>query len=68
MMEQGIYETLITELISRKLNSIDKNAYYIKETTLDKEEASNVLSQHLSKTLQYAFSLLKGDNSLQLQI
>ncbi len=67
-MNQGIYEEIITQLISRKLNDLEKQAYHIKEIKIDKEEASAILSQHLSKTIKYAFSIIKGDNVVEHQI
>ena len=48
-MNQGIYEALVTKLISSKLNELERNSYYIKEIAIDKAEASSILSQHLSK-------------------
>ncbi len=56
-MNEGIYEEIVTQLVSRKLNELEKNAYYIKETKIDREEAASILSQHLSKTIKYAFSM-----------
>ena len=67
-MNQGIYEEIVTQLISSKLNALEKDAYFIKETKIDKEEASLILSQHLSKTIKYAFSIIKGENILEHQI
>ncbi|MEO7046447.1 MAG: DEAD/DEAH box helicase family protein [Ferruginibacter sp.] len=67
-MNQGIYEEIVTQLISNKLNDLDKEEYFIKEIKIDKEEASTILSQHLSKTIKYAFSIIKGDNILEHQI
>jgi superfamily II DNA or RNA helicase len=67
-MNQGIYEEIVTQLISSKLSGLEKETYYIKEVKIDKEEASSILSQHLSKTIKYAFSILKGDNILEHQI
>lgn len=67
-MNEGIYEGIITQLISTKLSALDKGKYYIKEVTLDKAEASSVLSQHLAKSIKYAFSIIKGENVLEIQI
>ncbi len=39
-MNQGIYEELITQLVSRKISDLDHDNYHIKEKTIDKEEAS----------------------------
>ena len=67
-MTEGIYEQLITKLVASKLNSLEANRYYIKETAIDKEEAAQVLSKHLNNTIGYALSLIKGDQAIENQI
>ncbi len=67
-MNQGIYEELITQLVSKNLNKLDKDKFYLKKTIIDKEEASNVLSKHLAQTLKHAFQLVKGKTELQIEI
>ncbi|MFK7832459.1 MAG: DUF3427 domain-containing protein [Winogradskyella sp.] len=67
-MNQGIYEELITQLVSDNLNKLDKDKFYLKKKIIDKEEASNVLSKHLAKTLKHAFQLIKGKAELQIEI
>jgi superfamily II DNA or RNA helicase len=67
-MNQGIYEELVTKLVNFKLNELDKNTFNIKTTTIDKAEASQLLSRHLSQTIQQAFTLIKGDDNLGRQI
>lgn len=67
-MNQGIYEELITQLVSEKLNELDKDKFFLKKTSIDKEEASSVLSKHLAKTLKHAFQLIKGKAELQIEI
>ena len=67
-MNQGIYEELITQLITEKLNKLDKDKFFLKKSLIDKEEASSILSKHLSKTLQHAFQLIKGENKVEKQI
>ena len=67
-MNQGIYEELITQLVSENLDKLDKNKFYLKKSVLDKEEASSVLSKHLAKTLKHAFQLIKGKAELQIEI
>jgi hypothetical protein len=61
-MNQGIYEQLVTQLISLKLNELDKNSYQYKLTKLDKEEAAETLSKHIGESIRYALSLITGDN------
>src|SRR5690606_2300868 len=67
-MNQGIYEELITKLVATKINELDDEAFYIKKTKIDKEEASLLLSQHLAKVIRLAFSMIKGDHILEQQI
>lgn len=68
MLKLGLYEQLINKLISTKLNEVDKQKYFIKETILDKAEASKYLSRYLSEVIQIALSTLPNENSLEKQI
>lgn len=68
MIQQGLYEKLIDKLISSKINHLDRNTFYIKETTIDKSEAIRVLSQHLAEVIKFALNTFTGDNSLEDQI
>jgi len=67
-MTHGIYEEIVTKLVSSKLSELDIEKYYIKKTPIDKVEASSFLSRHLSKTIHHAFSLITGDKVLEHQI
>ena len=67
-MVEGIYEQLITKLVSSKLEDLDRSQFYIKESTIDKEEAAQVLSKHLNSTIGYALSLIKGEHVIDNQI
>ncbi len=67
-MFQGIYEELVTKLVTQKINSLNKDAYYINKAPIDKEEASSILSQHLSRTIKQALEYLKGENQIEQQI
>lgn len=66
-MNDGIYEDLVTQLVSQKIKGLDKNEYYINKTVLDKEEAATVLSKHLAQTIKNALNYVKGIE-LQIQI
>lgn len=68
MLQQGLYEQLIDKLISSKMNKIDKNSFFIKETKIDKVEAIRVLSLHLTKVFKIALSQFSGEDSLEEQI
>src|SRR5688572_16702039 len=65
---QWLYEQLINKLILSKLNELDRDKFYIKESEIDKHEAARVLSQYLSEVIRFAFNLITGDNSLEKQI
>ena len=67
-MIEGIYEALITQLISQKLEGLDDTDFYVHTTKLDKEEAARVLSRHLSQTIQYALGLVREENRIERQI
>ncbi len=67
-MTEGIYEELVTQLVSRKIGGLDRDNFYIKTSTIDKEEAADILSKHLSYTIKNALNLLKSNNSIESQI
>lgn len=67
-MIEGIYEEIVTQLVSQKLERIDKNQFYINKSVLDKEEASTVLSKHLAQTIKNALNYVKPDNQIETQI
>ncbi|MDI1233654.1 MAG: DEAD/DEAH box helicase family protein [bacterium] len=67
-MNQGIYEALVTQLVTQKINELDKDAYYVNKTTIDKAEASTILSQHLSQTIKHALEFVKGEKQVEVQI
>lgn len=66
MQQAGIYEQLITQLISSRL---DKQSFYIGERQLEASEAGVWLSRFLSRILELAVnSIPSGDDQLQEQI
>ena len=67
-MNQGIYEELVTQLVSQKIQELDRSSFYVNKVPIDKEEASHLLSKHLSKTIKHALDFVKGDNQLETQI
>lgn len=67
-MNQGLYEELVTKLITFKLNELDKKTFQVKTTAIDKAEAAQLLSQHIGKTIRHALTLIKGDDVLENQI
>ena len=48
-MNQGLYEELVTKLISIKLSELDKNTFQVKTTSIDKAEAAQLLSAHIER-------------------
>ncbi len=62
-MNEGIYEELVTQLVAQKLLSIDKNAFFIGKSVLDKAEASSVLAKHLAQTIKKALNYVKHDKA-----
>jgi superfamily II DNA or RNA helicase len=67
-MNQGIYEELVTQLVSQQLENIDKDVFFINKSVLDKEEASSILSKHLAKTIKSALNYVRGENQIESQI
>jgi len=67
-MQQGIYEELVTQLVAEKIKALDHNAFYINKTKIDVEEASLILSKHLSNTIRHALDYIKGEGKIHLQI
>jgi hypothetical protein len=55
-MQTGLYEQLINKLITSKLDSLDRETYYIKATAIDKQEASKILANYLINVIQYGLS------------
>lgn len=67
-MTEGIYEELVTQLVKRKIDRVDKDSFFIEAADIDKVEAADILSKHLSRTIRGALKLLKGENPIELQI
>ncbi len=67
-MQQGLYEQIINKLISSKLEELNRDQFYINEVVVDKYEAAKIFSQYLSKVIEYALDLKKGENGIENQI
>lgn len=67
-MNQGIYEELVTQLVSEKIKRLDKDAFYVNKAAIDREEASSFLAAHLSRTIKHALNLVKAENPISVQI
>lgn len=68
MTKYGIYEQLINSLISKKLENLSIDKFYLKTTKIQKSEASTILTQYLTKILNFAFNLIGGEESVEKQI
>lgn len=67
-MQTGLYEQIINKLLLSNLDKIDRKVYYIKETTVDKNEASKILSSYLLELIHFALDLIQGTDKLEKQI
>jgi superfamily II DNA or RNA helicase len=68
MLLEGLYEQLISKVVSSRLKQFQKDKFYVKETPLDKEEAASVLTQYLARVVKVALSSLAGDEGIARQI
>jgi len=64
IMTQGIYEELVTKLVASKLEELDREGFEFRSVKMDKAEASQVLSCHLSRTIKQAFDFIKLDEGM----
>jgi superfamily II DNA or RNA helicase len=67
-LESGIYEQLITKLISNRLSLINKQSFFIKSSSVDKEEASRYLSSYLSALIKFVLDEVKDDDRVLKQV
>ncbi|MES2428398.1 MAG: DUF3427 domain-containing protein [Bacteroidota bacterium] len=67
-LELGLYEQLITKLISNKLQLLDDKTFYVKSAQVDTEEASRYLSLYLSETIKFALNEIKDEEKTIKQI
>jgi superfamily II DNA or RNA helicase len=67
-LELGLYEQLINKLIFNRLQLNNENEFFIKRTSLDKEEAARYLSLYLSETIKYALNEIKEEDKTIKQI
>lgn len=67
-LESGIYEQLINKLISNRLSLINEQDFFIKSSSLDKEEASRYLSSYLSALIKFVLDEVKDDDRVVKQV
>lgn len=68
-LKDGLYEQVINEIISNKINNLcDKK--YIDKTKIDEAESSSVLAQYMCKVMQKSLNYVqenKGDDITKLK-
>lgn len=67
MIQRGIYETLITQLLEKKLKTLEGSCF-IEKKQLDSAEAAEYLSRFLSHVLMVAFDSFPNDKKISEQI
>ena len=68
MLNIGIYEQLINKIVSERLESLSNNKFYFKKSKIEKNEASVILTQYLTKIINFALNLITGEDSIAKQI
>ncbi len=68
MFEQGIYEELISKIVASKLETVNKEQFFVKASKIEKSEAAKVISQYLSEVINFALGLFTDENSIDQQI
>lgn len=63
MIAHGIYESLITKLLQKKLNELE-GSYHIERQTIDAAEAAEYLTRFLSRVLILAFDTLPNTEDI----
>jgi hypothetical protein len=67
-MFNGIYERLINKLVESELKTVNRELFYVKESLIEKSEASKLISQYLSEVINCALDLITDENSIEQQI
>ncbi len=69
MLKEGIYETLVSAAITKKLADLPIAQFYIEQESIDKAEASKILSTYLVDLIYLAMSEYgRAEDGLQKQI
>ncbi|SMC84487.1 DUF3427 domain-containing protein [Cellulophaga tyrosinoxydans] len=67
-MNQGIYEELVTKLVSSKIEEPNKDLFQYKFSYIDKTEATLLLSNHIASVVSLVLKQITGENAIQNQI
>ena len=54
MLSTGIYEQLINKIVTEKLDLLTGDNFYFKKSKIEKNEASVILTQYLTKIINFA--------------
>lgn len=57
-MFNGIYERLINKLVDSELKTVNREQFFVKESPIEKAEASKLLSQYLSEVINCALGMI----------
>lgn len=68
MFEEGIYEQLISKVVSERLSQLPQAEFFIGTTVIDRVEASKLLSLYLSEVIRRALGSFTGEDALDKQI
>ena len=68
MLNNGLYEQLINNLLAKKINSLNVDKFYYQTKQIEKSEASIILTQYISKFIHFALNLIGGEDSIKKQI
>jgi superfamily II DNA or RNA helicase len=68
MFQEGIYEQLINKVVSARLNEINRDNFFISETSIDRAEAAKIFTVYLSEIIRAALDSQTGSDSLEKQV
>ena len=57
-LNQGLYEELVTTLITFKLSELDKETFQVKTTKIDKADAAQLPFPHIGKTTRIRLEMI----------
>lgn len=63
-MQHGIYEEIITKMVKEQLAKITPGTTFVKTDDIDREEASHLLTMHLSRLIRWALDRYSGKDEI----
>jgi superfamily II DNA or RNA helicase len=67
-MQYGLYEQLINKMVASKLDLLNRQSYYIKESAIDSAEAARIITLYLTDIIHFALKIISGNDSVEKQI